>query len=146
MRGEVIRFSNGVTVVDDTYNSNPAALVEAVKAIANASGFKRRIVVAGEMLELGERSLEMHRECGRAMVKEGVNIVVGVRGQASELVEAAAKEGAEAVFYETPNEAAARVAAIVRAGDIVLVKGSRGVKTEKVVENLRSRFDVEKAG
>ncbi len=146
MRGEVIRFPNGVTVVDDTYNSNPAALVEAVKAIANATGFKRRIVVAGEMLELGEHSSEMHRECGRAMVKEGVNIVVGVRGQASELVDAAAKAGAEAVFYETPNEAAARVAAIARAGDIVLVKGSRGVKTEKVVENLRSRFDVEKAG
>ena len=71
------------------------------------------------------------------MVKEGVNIVVGVRGHASELVDAAAKAGVEAVFYETPNEAAAGVAEIVRSGDIVLVKGSRGVKTEKVVENLR---------
>lgn len=146
MRGEVIRFENGVTVVDDTYNSNPAALMEAVRAITSARGFKRRIVVAGEMLELGDRGSEMHRECGRAMARSGVSIVVGVRGLASELVEAAAKEGAKTFYYETPEEAAGKVAAIVRAGDIVLVKGSRGVKTEKVVENLRSRFDVEKAG
>ena len=146
MRGEVIRFENGVTVVDDTYNSNPAALMEAVRAITSAKGFKRRIVVAGEMLELGERGSEMHRECGRAMARSGVSIVVGVRGLARELVDSAAKEGANAFYCETPEEAAGKVAEIVRAGDIVLVKGSRGVKTEKVVENLRSRFDVEKAG
>ncbi len=138
MRGEVIRFENGVTVVDDTYNSNPAALMEAVSAITSAKGFKRRIVVAGEMLELGEQGAEMHRECGRAMARSGISIVVGVRGLASELVEAAEKEGANAFYCETPEEAGGRLAAIVRAGDIVLVKGSRGVKTEKVVENLRS--------
>lgn len=140
MRGEVLRLSNGVTVLDDTYNSNPVALIEAARALVSAKGFKRRIVVAGEMLELGEKSTELHRDCGQAIAKAGVEIVIGVQGEASQLASSATQAGAQSFFFETPDEAAEKVAELVKAGDAVLVKGSRGVRTEKVVENLKSRF------
>ena len=140
MRGEVLRLSNGVTVLDDTYNSNPVALIEAARALVSAVGFTRRIVVAGEMLELGEQSSELHRDCGQAIAKAGVEIVIGVQGEARHLASAAIQAGSEGFFFETPDEAAGKVAEILKTGDAVLVKGSRGVRTEKVVENLKSRF------
>jgi UDP-N-acetylmuramoyl-tripeptide--D-alanyl-D-alanine ligase len=138
MRGELIRFANGVTVIDDSYNSNPQALLEAVRAMAEAKGFQRRIVVAGEMLELGAQGAELHRECGRQVAALGVNLLVGVRGLAKELVAGALEANAgRVVFCETPEEAAEIVIAEAHPGDLVLVKGSRGVRTERVIEKLR---------
>jgi UDP-N-acetylmuramoyl-tripeptide--D-alanyl-D-alanine ligase len=146
MRGEVLRLANGVTVIDDSYNSNPQALVQAVRAIANARDFKRRIVIAGEMLELGEQGAELHRACGRELARAGVDFVVGVQGLARELVAAAAESGVDAVFCESPAEAAEQVIALTTAGDVILVKGSRGVRTERVVERLQSEFGKADAG
>lgn len=146
MRGEVLRLPNGVTVVDDSYNSNPPALLEAVKAVARAKGFKRRIVVAGEMLELGLQSAALHRECGREIAGAGIDLVIGVRGFARELVDAAHEAGAPAVFYETTEEAANRLVEEARDGDLILIKGSRGVGTEAVVEKLRAVFGAKDAG
>lgn len=139
MRGELIRFPNGVTVIDDSYNSNPKALIEAVRAMAEAKGFKRRIVVAGEMLELGEQGVELHRQCGKEIAAMNVDRLIGVRGLAKEMAAAA---GSVAVFCESPEEAAETVIADAHPGDLVLVKGSRGVRTEKVVARLRAEFDV----
>ena len=140
MRGEVVRLSNGVTLLDDTYNSNPVALIEAARALVSAGGFKRRIVVAGEMLELGEKRTELHRDSGEAIARAGVEIVIGVQGEAQHLAAAAIEAGSQGFFFDTPDEAAEKVAEIAKAGDAVLVKGSRGVRTERVVENLKSRF------
>lgn len=144
MRGEVLRFPNGVTVIDDSYNSNPQALIESVRAMPrpNASaggGFSRRIVVAGEMLELGEMGAEYHRRCGREIAAMGISRLIGVRGLARELVEAASGASSiEALFCETPEEAAEALLRDLRPGDLILVKGSRGVRTERVVERLRA--------
>jgi UDP-N-acetylmuramoyl-tripeptide--D-alanyl-D-alanine ligase len=146
MRGEVIRFGNGVTVVDDSYNSNPQALREAVNAIARSTGFSRRIVVAGEMLELGDQSVELHRLAGREMAQADVDFVVGVRGFARELVEAAQKAGIDALFCETTEEASRVVIEWARSGDVILIKGSRGVGTEAIVEELRAEFGAKDAG
>lgn len=144
MRGELLRFSNGVTVIDDSYNSNPQALTEAVRALAQARGFRRRVVVAGEMLELGAQGPELHRQCGREIAAAGVERLIGVRGLASELVAAAARDGGmgeeRATFCETPEAAAEELVAEAREGDLILVKGSRGVRTERVVERLRAAF------
>ncbi|HMV86524.1 MAG TPA: UDP-N-acetylmuramoyl-tripeptide--D-alanyl-D-alanine ligase [Blastocatellia bacterium] len=144
MRGELIRFENGVTVIDDSYNSNPQALLEAVRAMTEAKDFKRRLVVAGEMLELGEQGIELHRHCGRQMAALGIGKIdwlVGVRGLAKDLVEGARNAGlSQAVFCESPEEAAERLIAETHPGDLVLVKGSRGVRTEKVIEKLRAAF------
>lgn len=143
MRGELIRLANGATVIDDSYNSNPRALIEAVRAMAEAKGFKRRIVVAGEMLELGEQGAELHRQCGREIAEMGVERLIGVRGLANEMVETVKNSGSSiAVFCESPEEAAEKLIAEIRPGDLVLVKGSRGVRTEKIIERLRSEFDL----
>jgi UDP-N-acetylmuramoyl-tripeptide--D-alanyl-D-alanine ligase len=136
-RGERIEW-RGATVINDSYNSNPRALdamVDALLAMPVGSG-GRRIVVAGEMLELGPEGEALHRACGRRMAERGVDLVVGVRGLAGGLVEAAARAGGEAVFVATPEEAGAWLKENVRAGDVVLLKASRGVKLERALVAL----------
>lgn len=140
MRGELIRFSNGVTVIDDSYNSNPKALVEAARAMTEAKGFNRRIVVAGEMLELGEQGVELHRQCGSELAAMKIDMLIGVRGLAKEMVAASQVSGSVAAFCESPEEAADKLIAESRSGDLILVKGSRGVRTEKVIERLCAEF------
>jgi UDP-N-acetylmuramoyl-tripeptide--D-alanyl-D-alanine ligase len=142
----VLDFAAGFTVVDDSYNSNPRSLLSMVRTIAETEATaKRRIVVAGEMLELGPEGAQMHREAGREMAEAGIDLVWGVRGLGLELVEGARAAGmtSEAArFFETSEEAAAALSEELREGDLVLVKGSRGVQTDKVVQMLRDRFPV----
>ncbi|HLM58228.1 MAG TPA: UDP-N-acetylmuramoyl-tripeptide--D-alanyl-D-alanine ligase [Pyrinomonadaceae bacterium] len=141
MRGEVLRFEEGFTVVDDSYNSNPRSLLSMAEAVAQGGeGVARRVVVAGEMLELGQDSDRIHRETGREIAGFGVDVLWGVRGHAAEIVEGAREAGMSeeaTAFFESSDEAAAALLTFVRPGDLVLVKGSRGVHTEKVVEALR---------
>src|SRR5438552_10957612 len=93
MRGEVLDFAAGFTVVDDSYNSNPRSLLNMVSTLAEAGeGVKRRIVIAGEMLELGVKAREMHREAGRAIARLGIDVLWGVRGLAAEMVSAASEQ------------------------------------------------------
>ena len=144
MRGEVLRFAEGFTVVDDSYNSNPHSLLSMAEAVAQGGeSVKRRVVVAGEMLELGAESEALHREAGREIAGLGVEVLWGVRGDALALVEAAREAGMSAEsarFFETSGGAAEALASFVRAGDLVLVKGSRGVHTERLVEALKERY------
>jgi UDP-N-acetylmuramoyl-tripeptide--D-alanyl-D-alanine ligase len=142
MRGEVLDFAAGLTVVDDSYNSNPRSLLSMVRALVEPSeGVSRRIVVAGEMLELGPQAVAMHRDTGREIAASGIDLLWGVRGLASELVEGAGEAGLAATkFFETAEAAAAALPAEVRAGDLILVKGSRNVRTDKIVTALRERF------
>jgi len=144
MRGEVIRFANGVTVIDDSYNSNPQALLQSVRALLAAKSFNRRIVVAGEMLELGAQGPELHRQCGREIAAMGIDVLIGVRGLASELVAGALEIVGSSTkltsFCETPEQAADLLVAGATANDLILDKGSRGVRTEKVVEKLKAAF------
>jgi len=145
MRGEVIRFSNGVTVIDDSYNSNPQALIQSVRAMLDAKGFSRRIVVAGEMLELGVQGPELHRECGRQIAAMKIERLIGVRGLAKELVAGAIENGLrpeQTFFCETAEEAGEVLINDVLSGDLILVKGSRGVRIERAIEKLRASFGV----
>src|SRR5947207_5605441 len=87
MRGEVLDFAAGFTVVDDSYNSNPRSLLSMVQTLAEASEeVTRRVVVAGEMLELGPQSPQMHREAGHEIARLGIEVLWGVRGLANEIV------------------------------------------------------------
>lgn len=144
MRGEVLDFAAGFTVVDDSYNSNPRSLLSMVRTLAETeSGAHRCIVVAGEMLELGPDSLEMHREAGAEIARLGIDVLWGVRGAASEIIEGALVAGMSkdaTRFFESSEEAARALADEVGEGDLVLVKGSRGVRTDVVVSALRERF------
>ena len=142
MRGEVLDFAAGFRVVDDSYNSNPRSLINMVRTITDAGGRStRRIVIAGEMLELGPDEAALHREAGREIGVAGVDVVWGVRGLAAEIVAGAKDNGStDTRFFETSDEAARAIVAEVREGDLVLVKGSRGVATEKIVNAIRERF------
>jgi UDP-N-acetylmuramoyl-tripeptide--D-alanyl-D-alanine ligase len=142
MRGEVTHFEAGFTLIDDSYNSNPRALIEMVTALSASKAYARRLVVAGEMLELGEAGAQLHYEAGRRIAELGIDLLAGVRGLASEIVRGALDAGMKkeaASFFATPHEAGEFVAHEVRAGDLILVKGSRGVKTEIVVEKIKQK-------
>ena len=137
-------FSAGFTVIDDSYNSNPRALFEMVSTVCANLKSKRNIVVAGEMLELGPSGPDLHREAGRQMARLGVDFLIGVRGLAEEIVAGARETGMTveaAVFVESSEEAAEIVILEAREGDLILVKASRGVKTEIVVERMKQKFD-----
>ena len=140
MRGQVLRFSSGAALINDSYNSSPAALHAMIAALAATPGYRRRILAAGEMRELGQSSPQLHREAGLFAAKTGkVDWVVGVEGDAAGLVEGAVAAGvprAQTKFFPSSDEAAKFVADLVRPGDLLLVKGSRGVKMERVVEAL----------
>jgi UDP-N-acetylmuramoyl-tripeptide--D-alanyl-D-alanine ligase len=131
-RGQVLRLG-GVVLVNDCYNSNPRALDAMVDTLRGMKA-QRRIVVAGEMLELGPESDALHAACGRHMAEAGVDVVVGVRGQAKALVDAAAQAGVKAQFVATAEEAGEWLIKYLRRGDAVLLKASRGVKLERALE------------
>jgi UDP-N-acetylmuramoyl-tripeptide--D-alanyl-D-alanine ligase len=108
-----------------------------VDSLATMSA-ERRIVVAGEMLELGLAADELHRRSGQHMADRGIDIVVGVRGEAARLVEGARKHGMKAQFLTTPEEAGEWLARETRSGDVVLLKASRGVKLERALETWKA--------
>jgi UDP-N-acetylmuramoyl-tripeptide--D-alanyl-D-alanine ligase len=138
-RGQVLQFGN-ITVINDCYNSNPKALDAMVDALA-AMPAKRRIVVAGEMLELGPAGEHMHRQAGKRMAEKAIDLVLGVRGMALAIVESAKQCGVRAEFVAAPEEAGEWLARETQAGDVVLLKASRGVKLEKALENWKARRD-----
>ncbi|HZQ22879.1 MAG TPA: UDP-N-acetylmuramoyl-tripeptide--D-alanyl-D-alanine ligase [Terriglobales bacterium] len=135
-RGQVLQLGN-ITVINDCYNSNPKALDAMVDALASMPG-KRRIVVAGEMLELGESGEQLHRDCGRHLAGMKIDALIGVRGLAKFMVEAASEAGVKAEFIATPEKAGEWLARETRDGDVVLLKASRGVKLERALETWKS--------
>jgi UDP-N-acetylmuramoyl-tripeptide--D-alanyl-D-alanine ligase len=137
-RGQVVEIG-GTTVINDCYNSNPKALQSMVDALLGMPG-ERHIVVAGEMLELGPAGEELHRECGRYMAERGVTRLIGVRGLAKPMVEAARAGGLKSEFFETPEEAGEWLAKNANKGDRVLLKASRGVKLEKAIEAWKGQI------
>jgi len=142
-RGEVIRFEDGFTVINDTYNSSPAALAELTALLSKTPGYRRRILATGEMRELGPSSAELHRECGRAAAElRTIDWIFGVQGNAAEFVDAAVAAGhsRERVgFFENSEEAGKFLGGFIAKGDLLLLKGSRGVKMEKILETIDMR-------
>jgi UDP-N-acetylmuramoyl-tripeptide--D-alanyl-D-alanine ligase len=135
-RGQVVQLGN-ITVINDCYNSNPKALAAMVDALV-AMPARRRIVVAGEMLELGAAGEELHRQAGRHMAEKKVDALLGVRGLAQAMVESAAGAGVRAEFVKTAEAAGEWLARETRDGDVVLLKASRGVKLEKALETWKA--------
>jgi UDP-N-acetylmuramoyl-tripeptide--D-alanyl-D-alanine ligase len=133
-RGNVIEW-HGAKIVNDTYNSNPMALASMMAALKNTEA-KRRILVAGEMLELGPEGPQIHANCGAVAAALGFDFVLGVRDLASYLVQTLQLNDMAAEFVETPEAAGAWLKANLREGDVVLLKASRGVKLEKALEML----------
>lgn len=141
-RGAVIRLTGGVTVVDDSYNSNPTALKQALVSLGRSAGHRRRVAVLGEMLELGARSQSLHYVCGRLAAESGFDHIVTVGGVDVMALASAAKAAGLAAgavtTCATSEEAADVVARLVEKDDLVLVKGSHGTRTEVVVDRLKA--------
>jgi UDP-N-acetylmuramoyl-tripeptide--D-alanyl-D-alanine ligase len=133
-RGEMVEW-HGARIINDSYNSNPRALNAMVDALMAVEA-TRHIVVAGEMLELGPEAGALHAASGRYMAARGVNLIVGVRGNAEKIVGVGKMSGIEAVFFATPQEAGAWMKENLREGDAVLLKASRGVRLEKALAVL----------
>ncbi len=135
-RGQVVRLGN-ITIINDCYNSNPKAMAAMVDALASMPA-QRRIVVAGEMLELGPMGAEMHRESGKHVAAAKIDLLIGVRGLAEQIVAGASAAGTKALFVATPEEAGEWLRKNTRDGDAVLLKASRGVKLEKALETWQA--------
>lgn len=143
-RGAVVRLPRGLAIVDDSYNSSPAALQRVLEVVALERRARRKAAVLGEMLELGEHSIALHAECGRAAAAAGLDRLIVVGGEAAEaLADAAIEAGlpADAVTCTASSSAASDlILPWLREGDLVLVKGSRGVRTDVVVERITEEF------
>jgi len=144
MRGRVLRYDAGFSVIKDCYNSNPVALAALADLLGKTPASGRRILAAGQMLELGPSSPELHREAGRAAAANGkIDWIVGVQGDAESLVRGAVEAGhaaARTQFFPSSADAAGFIGNLLGPGDLLLVKGSRGVKMERIVEALDARF------
>jgi UDP-N-acetylmuramoyl-tripeptide--D-alanyl-D-alanine ligase len=140
----VLRLSQGVTVIDDSYNANPTATKRALEVLGDTPDRSRRVAVLGEMLELGERAAALHEDVGRAAAEAKIDVVIAVGGEAARaLADAAVAAGigrANVLYVSTSDEAADAAATLIRRGDLVLVKGSRGVRTDRVVDRLKAEF------
>ncbi|MGA2558492.1 MAG: UDP-N-acetylmuramoyl-tripeptide--D-alanyl-D-alanine ligase [Terracidiphilus sp.] len=131
-RGEIIAVE-GAIILNDSYNSNPEALRSMIHTLA-ARPATRRILVAGEMLELGDFGEKMHVACGQAAADAHLDLVAGVQGNAVHLAAAACAGGVASLFLPNAEEAGRWLKQILRPGDVVLVKGSRGVHLERAIE------------
>lgn len=142
-RSEILTLRDGITVINDSYNSNPLALERMLETLQAWPGAGRRILVAGEMLELGPESSELHRKAGRKAVECGVDWLLAVQGDARSLLEGAAAAGLareRGRFFPAAHEAGEYCGALLEPGDVVLVKGSRGVHLETVIGLLGERW------
>ena len=138
-RGQLLELG-GATILNDCYNSNPEALKSMIRTLAARPTQGRRILVAGEMLELGDHAEALHTECGKAAAEAGIDLVAGVQGNAKHLATAAVAGGAQAVFLADATAAGHWLAQTMRAGDVVLVKGSRGVHLERAIETAKEQL------
>ena len=139
-RGAVRLLRRNITLIDDSYNSSPSALRRALEVVAHEARDTRAIAVLGEMLELGDHSTTLHEACGRAAAAAGLSRLFVVGGPAARaLADAAIASGmqsADVAYFETSAQAAPAVVAALEAGDLVLVKGSRGTRTDVVADKL----------
>ena len=140
MRGR--RFEhNGITIIDDCYNANPDAVRAMLETLRDMPA-RRRIAVLGEMLELGRWTEALHQEIGRVVAACRVDVLVGIRGAARQLADAAVDAGlaaGAAYFFSDPEPAGDALVELARPGDVILFKGSRAVHVERALQRFLSR-------
>ncbi|MGH9355871.1 MAG: UDP-N-acetylmuramoyl-tripeptide--D-alanyl-D-alanine ligase [Terriglobia bacterium] len=146
-RAEILTLPQRITVLNDAYNSNPSALQQMIETLIAWPNAARRVVIAGEMLELGPSSPDWHRRAGREMAQAGIDWLVAVQGDARSFVEGALEAGLpgrQTRFYADAEEAGSFCGTIAEPGDVILVKGSRGVGLERSIEGLKRSLAAQK--
>ena len=143
-RGAVHRLRGGITLIDDSYNSSPAALKRAIDVIAKEGRASRKVAVLGEMLELGDHAIALHQDSGRIAASAGLRLLFAIGGApARALAEAAMTSGmsqTSVIYFVKSEQAAPAIAAALRSGDLVLVKGSRGTRTDLIADRIAAEF------
>jgi UDP-N-acetylmuramoyl-tripeptide--D-alanyl-D-alanine ligase len=135
-RMELIERADGVTVINDAYNANPDSVLAAFNAIDALAGERRRIVVLGEMAELGETSLQEHRKIGAEAVRRGIGVIVGYGGAAAEAILEGAGQG---YLARSIPQALDILSTELRPGDVVLVKASKSIGLQVLARELAKR-------
>jgi len=138
-RGRISELPGPMTLVDDTYNSNPEALASVLRTLGASSPAGRRVLVMGDMLELGANAAAFHREAGEQIAASGIGLLVTVGPLSRQAAEVARRAGIEVAAFDDASGAAGTIASLVRPGDLVVVKGSRGIRLEQVVDALVTR-------
>ncbi len=143
-RGTVLKLAAGITVVDDSYNSSPSSLTKMLEVIARETRVSRKAAVLGEMLELGDYAARLHQESGAAAAAAGLHRLITVGGSAAKIMAEAAVAAGMPPDAVTASETSAAAAELIVSwlapGDLVLVKGSRGIKTDVVVDRIAAEF------
>ena len=139
-RGRVHRLSNGMLLVDDSYNCSPAALASVLETLRLSESAGRRVLVLGDMLELGRVELALHREAGKRAAAAGVKLLFAVGPLSRATAESARRSGVPEVHHHSDSARAAEaIAEYLRPGDLIVVKGSRAMRMERVVQALTAR-------
>lgn len=141
MRGEIYHLPNDVILIDDSYNSNPAALESALKDLSELEA-KRKIAVLGDMLELGKTQLSYHQKVGKHVIQHSWDLLITIGPLSRHMAAGALQAGMnddQIVSFENSDEAGNHVASLLEPGDLLLVKGSRGMRMDKIVELLKKR-------
>jgi len=138
-RMEIERLGD-VILINDTYNANPSSILAALQTLKELPDLKRRIAVLGDMLELGEYAIEEHRAIGQTAAEMGVELLLGFGPEMRQGVEASKTFGAEAIHFETQTDLIDHLSSILQFGDGVLVKGSRGMRMERVVDGIKKKM------
>lgn len=141
MRGTLIHLRHEIKLMDDSYNSNPHALELALKGLSHLPA-KRKIAVLGDMLELGEKEVQYHIQAGKQVAKWRWDILITIGTLSQHMVEGALSLGMkkkQTYSFRNSEEAAEEIDLMLKEGDFILIKGSRGIKTEKIISKLKSK-------
>ena len=138
-RGVLLELED-IHIYDDSYNSNPKAMDFALQVLEESKGYGRKIVIVGDMLELGPEEVKFHEDAGKRIAAHHIDVLIAAGSRSQKMAEAAKSSGLKEVFAVKNSSDAAEIALrIVQPGDLILVKGSRGMKMETVIEALRKR-------
>ena len=140
---EVITTENGITIIDDTYNANPLSMEVSLKALANMKG--RKVAVLADMLELGDIAQASHKKVGSLVQNMGIDLLFMTGNFSKDIIKGATDAGmaADKIYKATDKDGLIEILnSIIRDGDNILVKGSRGMKMEEVVQKLMAICDL----
>lgn len=140
MRMEIVKGTNGVTIINDAYNASPTSMKAALELLFELTGYDKKIAVLGDMLELGEQEIEFHRQMGEMLRPEKIDYVWTYGNLAREIALAAQDSFPEGRVraYDDKKALAKDLRAIVSQNDVILFKGSRGMKLEEIIHELQS--------
>lgn len=141
LTGHRLRIVRGtdITVIDDTYNASPDSMKSGLKVLERSRCEGRRIAILGDMYELGDEEVHMHRDVGVFAAGCGIDAVIGIGPMAKNITEGASSGGKEIFWFETREDFLEKKDEYVGPGDLILVKASRGMQLEEIVEGLTQR-------